>query len=500
MALLSSREGRLNSIPSRFPYSLGCYACRRMKVKCDEEKPQCRRCTKAGRVCPGYRDVSQVVFRSMNAELSSKAETSYSSRTHAAIATPDHAGEVSAAPISLAPRLLIQPSENWEMKATSHFLHNYSFAPTKDAPGYLEFLPDLLRRNSNSRHLKSAVLAAGLASLANITSLGHLEHIAKKRYGETLKSISMALRDPIEARSDAVLAAVFLLQLCETISGTTSAQPDPHDKALEELLRLRRNDQPTEATCKDLLIVVHRRLQIASVIGLYSSKLNTEYNVGTLGLQPHQVELWRLMCETSQSCGKIRTMLSIPGERRFKSEIIKSIDQALSAYLSLLRWKETLPSGWMYRSCKTLARNDDDSYKETFPKMYHLFKHVHHAAVWIGFWTISMFVLQTLIHVLSLPSVNQIFTKEWHRSWDLRKRLRGVVDDICAAAPHMMADVDDLGLPTVGYGKALGSYFLLPGLYVANRVDELTSTQRHYILKTLQRIAHLRGIKQALRT
>jgi hypothetical protein len=151
----------------------------------------------------------------MNAELSSEARKSYSSRTHTAIITPHRAGKVLAAPISLTPQLLIQPSEQWEMKAVSHFLHNYSFASTKDSPGYLECLPDLLRENSNCRYLESAVLAAGLASLANITSLGRLEHTAKKRYGEALKSISIALRDPAEARSDAVLGTIVLLQICE---------------------------------------------------------------------------------------------------------------------------------------------------------------------------------------------------------------------------------------------------------------------------------------------
>jgi hypothetical protein len=121
--------------------------------------------------------------------------------------------------------------------------------------------------------------------------------------------------------------------------------------------------------------------------------------------------------------------------------------------------------------------------------------------MWLGFWCILAYALQTLIHVLSLPLVHQTFTEEWHQSWDLGKRLRGVVDEICACVPYMMADVDNLGSPTVGTNvKALGSFFLLTGLHTAYLSDELTSIQRHYILKTLQRISHIRGIKQAFPT
>ncbi|KAF7561621.1 hypothetical protein G7046_g2510 [Stylonectria norvegica] len=36
----------------------GCITCKIRKVKCDEEKPHCRRCVKTGRTCDGYRQAS----------------------------------------------------------------------------------------------------------------------------------------------------------------------------------------------------------------------------------------------------------------------------------------------------------------------------------------------------------------------------------------------------------------------------------------------------------
>jgi hypothetical protein len=153
----------------------------------------------------------------MNAELASKAEILRLPKAHTTVGTSYHTGPtVSAALVSVTPRLLTQPSEKWDAKAISHFLHNYSLAPTKDTPGCLGFLPDLLGDHSSRiGYLESAVLAAGSASLANITGLAHLEQTAQKHYGETLRSLSAVLENPIEASSDAALTCILVLQVYE---------------------------------------------------------------------------------------------------------------------------------------------------------------------------------------------------------------------------------------------------------------------------------------------
>ncbi|KAI0448827.1 hypothetical protein F5B21DRAFT_518647 [Xylaria acuta] len=500
MASPYPRNGRWYPTTTRLPYSLGCHACRRMKVKCDEEKPQCGRCMKAGRVCPGYRDANQVVFRPMNAESIPKPKTSDLLRTQAALGTPDNSGGVLAGSVSFAPRLLTQPTEKWEMKAIAHFLYNYSLAPTKDSPGYLGFLSDLLCKEPRNRYLESGVLAAGYASLANITGLGHLERTAEKHYGETLRSISMALRNPAEASSDATLTAIVLLQMYEAINNSTLVPRDPHDRGLMALHGLSGNARSRTTTGEGLLQILHGRLHFNSVGGLYPVQIDAELDFEGLNFNPPQLELWRLMRETSQSCSKMRATISDSSGTMLKSVIVDSLDRVYSVYLRLLRWQAAQSSICSYQSCKMFSRDDDTSHQGTFPYKYHLFKHVSHGAMWIGFWCTLIYALQTLIHAFSLPDVQQPFSQECHQSWDLSKRLRDAINEICACVPYMMAEVDQLGLPMVGKeGKALGSFFLLRGLYVAICVEELTTLQSHYILKALLRIAHVRGIKLALR-
>ncbi|TRX88387.1 hypothetical protein FHL15_010700 [Xylaria flabelliformis] len=515
---------RRHPTTTRLPYSLGCHACRRMKVKvlyprphyrhsligsrqCDEEKPQCVRCTKGGRMCPGYRDANQVVFRSVNTEFIPEAQNSHLRKT-------SKSGGLLIESISSTP-LLTQPTERWEAKAIGHFLYNYSLAPTKDSPGYLGFLSDLLSKEPSNRQLKSGVLAAGYASLANITGLSHLKRSAEKHYGETLQSISMALTDPAEASSDTSLTAIILLQMYEVcylremwqsfhndhsqaISDITLVPQDPHDKGLVELHRLRGNSPSRTAAADGILHIIHGRLHFNSVGGLHPSRIDAELAFEGLNISSSQDELWCIMREMSESCGKIRAIMSDPRRNMPESAIIQSFDRIFAAYLHLLRWEATQSLTRSYQSYKMFSREENDTHQETFPYKYHLFKHIAHGAMWIGFWCTTIYALQTLTRTSSLLDV-QLLSRGWHQ-WDFNKRLRDAIGEICACVPYMMGDVDQLGLPMVGKeGKAIGSFFLLRGLYVAICVEELTDLQSSYILKTLLRIAHVRGIKLALR-
>lgn len=435
----------------------------------------------------------------MNAELASRAEVT---KARASIAPSGHTGLTGPiTSVSFAPRALSQSSGEWDAKAISYFLHNYSFAPVKDSPGHLGSLPDLLGSSANGAgHLQSAVLAAGSASLANITGLTRLGRTAEKYYGETLRSLSATLQDPVEASSDATLATIIVLQKYEAIVGITSVSCDPHDKGLVQLLRLRGNARRGTDSENDLLRIVHGRLHTNLVGGLSPSQIEAGYNVEAVDIPTYQHELWRLTRETSQCCSEARGLISGSRGGVLKSEVIQSLDHVLSVYLDLLDWQATMPSSLVYQSSNIPGQSDHSVRQGTFSEKYHLFKNIHQGGTWISFWCTLVYALQTLVHVSSLPLLPQILGQGWDQSWGFKRRLRDAVDEICACVPYMMVDVDQSGLPAIGKdGKALGSFFLLRGLYVASCVEEISSVQREYIMSTLLRIAHLKGIKLALR-
>ncbi|KAH6631256.1 hypothetical protein F5144DRAFT_592309 [Chaetomium tenue] len=51
----------------------GCLTCKKRKVKCDEEKPHCRRCTASGRECDGYPQDRQTALTTVDASPESHA-------------------------------------------------------------------------------------------------------------------------------------------------------------------------------------------------------------------------------------------------------------------------------------------------------------------------------------------------------------------------------------------------------------------------------------------
>jgi hypothetical protein len=56
----------------------GCSTCKQRKVKCDETKPECLRCTKAGKLCGGYEELKPWLFEpqvDLDHETSSDAST-----------------------------------------------------------------------------------------------------------------------------------------------------------------------------------------------------------------------------------------------------------------------------------------------------------------------------------------------------------------------------------------------------------------------------------------
>lgn len=58
--------------------SPACKACRARRLKCDQTKPACNKCTRAKRVCPGYREPFEINFKDQTDLIIRKHERSNS--------------------------------------------------------------------------------------------------------------------------------------------------------------------------------------------------------------------------------------------------------------------------------------------------------------------------------------------------------------------------------------------------------------------------------------
>ncbi|KAH9232432.1 hypothetical protein K456DRAFT_1838981 [Colletotrichum gloeosporioides 23] len=60
--MIGGPVSRKRTIQSRNKVKTGCATCKTRKIKCDEEKPSCHRCTSTGRTCDGYESPFRLVL------------------------------------------------------------------------------------------------------------------------------------------------------------------------------------------------------------------------------------------------------------------------------------------------------------------------------------------------------------------------------------------------------------------------------------------------------
>ena len=210
---------------------LASHASPNTAIQCDEQKPSCARCERAGRQCPGYRVPGDMIFRSMNATAENKslkprrrlnkanqAKAIVSAGSRSQSSDSQSSGRCYSNAI-LANRRSSASSErpgqpmptDWDQQAICLFFEDYVIPVEMGRGGYLSFLPDLYRQHQDIAYLSKALHAVSMASLANRTSMSHLVVRARRSYGEALTLINVALNDERLAKSDELLASLMLL-------------------------------------------------------------------------------------------------------------------------------------------------------------------------------------------------------------------------------------------------------------------------------------------------
>ena len=209
-------------------------------LKCDQIFPACGRCTRAARVCPGYRDETDLNFRDMSLHAQIRVHSRVrdrKSRREGKSASKSPAGDrsdlegnpgpstskVAVRVKSEAPVWPVISTINidWEAEATQVFFSDYiiySYGPGL-AGGYLEFLPELCHEQSDCPCLMNALVAVSSAHVASQSSMTWLSVKARKSYGKALSLLNGVLQDPDQAQQDSTLATVVLLSLYEVSQG-----------------------------------------------------------------------------------------------------------------------------------------------------------------------------------------------------------------------------------------------------------------------------------------
>lgn len=244
-------------------------------IQCDETKPTCNQCAKSRRVCPGYKDEFDLVFRNETEATERRARKA----KNKAIALKTGKPSSSKTPDIRAPNgsvtsitrssPLLAPTQSIDERTAHHFVANYVLIPPQGTErGYFQFVVPLIKAKNPSPHFKLAFEACALAYFSNrMGNAAHLEKDALAKYVKALATTGRAIRDPSESKEDATVAAVLLLSLFENITSRHFGMLawSSHTEGAIQLVQNRGREQLSTPLGRDIFVTV--RTQQVSDIG-----------------------------------------------------------------------------------------------------------------------------------------------------------------------------------------------------------------------------------------
>ncbi|KAJ4393250.1 hypothetical protein N0V93_002458 [Gnomoniopsis smithogilvyi] len=256
-----------------------CGVCRERRIKCDETKPVCLKCTRSGRICSGYshglklRDQTQktiikarlgkprakdprrgsvdttsvskgpatpasaatepapmqFVARTRNPSITEAGRSDWFSTggnnvegerqmSAAAIQQDSWSREGQVAGDALADPVLWKTIDTPVVdQARCYFLSNYVvYSPRSAEGGMLTFIPSLLATdNSGKEPFEDLFSAVSIATFSMRPNASHAAAFGRTYYGRGMEGLRKALGNKVLARSDATLASTILLGFYE---------------------------------------------------------------------------------------------------------------------------------------------------------------------------------------------------------------------------------------------------------------------------------------------
>ncbi|KAF1991035.1 hypothetical protein K402DRAFT_323361 [Aulographum hederae CBS 113979] len=175
--------------------SRGCNPCKERHTKCDERRPECSRCKKAGRKCTGYK---------FDFDINHRNETNIvAQRVLAREANYQHVSKSLPIP--------------YEQQAVALFIENFVLhsPDARYSKGYLTGLLPLLQTAKADSLLCGVVEAVGLCFLATSTINDSIASRAGRGYSRSLRCLRARLDQDAHCVSPETMLSVYLMGLYE---------------------------------------------------------------------------------------------------------------------------------------------------------------------------------------------------------------------------------------------------------------------------------------------
>ncbi|KAK3937231.1 hypothetical protein QBC46DRAFT_461014 [Diplogelasinospora grovesii] len=389
--------------------SKGCERCRQRKIKCDQQRPGCRRCEKSSAQCPGYRDLNEVLFRDESKRIILMSRQTEQSIEESSIKPPICPTSKDSKPLAPSP---FPSSISYPLSQPANELGaNFFFArytgPLNEAPfssDFVDWLTQsyLFENTLSSRVLKAAIEAVGMAGISNTSHAPDVFSRSRARYCEALAAMNQALHDPDQAISDATLMAITLCGFFETATFESwdryRRHWTAHVQAATSLLELRGPAQFASERGGQLYLVA--RSQILSACyqqhipvppGLVRTTFIFQCSTMRQQWQQRRVASPGSTCEISFRIVNLQAALNSTHSDFICTKAVE-IDGDLEAWRDgVLR----LPS-WQY--CATITSVDDGA---GFDGKRHIYPNLWVAEAWNSWRTLRILVNQIIVRSTS---------------------------------------------------------------------------------------------------
>ncbi|KAF2762747.1 hypothetical protein EJ05DRAFT_11813 [Pseudovirgaria hyperparasitica] len=270
---------------------------------------------------------------------------------------------------------------------------------------------------------------------------------------------------------------------------------------------MRRSDPQADPIEDSLARSIYFRTQIRELSGEPPYLPRTSEEIYHLSSHEIENQLWQLLNETAKVTAATHILLSalVNGQLTDRECVQDLLRKGLNTRSDLMAWIDSTPEGWKFVVVPNINLNNVDQRGSVFPVVPKLisFKDQNHAGIWMGWWLARIQLAQRLLEIIRcLPQSRADYPLQATKEL-LQADICSIVNLICASTPFLLGDVDQQGYPSQlnKYHLAcpgLAAYYLAHGMSISNQMPGLNPDVRRFILDTLFRVGHSKGINHAL--
>ncbi|KAJ5538369.1 hypothetical protein N7494_007848 [Penicillium frequentans] len=470
-----------------FGPSKGCETCKGRRKKCDETRPSCLRCLKAGRTCRGYEDTGSVIFRQHENQSDSQPQSKPAFKSMArkcSLAAREPVPGTDILPDDGPPKEVTQ--NRIKELALQAFFYDYTDVSVNSSisGGFLGGLEPIVQDLGLDSHVANACKAAAFASNGLKLRRQFLIQQAETLYHELLGYLASSMQTPAASSHETLIIAILLgLYQMVVAEEANPGHHTAHAGGVAAILQIENN--PLELV---------QAVLSGHPLVLNGKKNNARSARGTNGVDQ---SLYNLLIKLNPIWNRTEALLAGPPAPLFFEDVFALKLEAIALNHDLEIWQQnqsqefrptTMDPGLPPRP------NPGAGYRHGRIDMY---IDLYVAALW-NFSRIARCLLITLIMRLS-----GVLDDGVNHDADHQEALR-LVEDMIASIPYHLSEDLQVFLrerhdhtKITNAGRPVGGLLLMHSIYIASHLQIFPLEMREYFKTCLVWIGRRMGIGQA---